>query len=621
MKEKEKHQKVNILFETVQNSIETGDLKKITESFRDLNRIETDFLNEHSSRKKEGAYYTRETVSNFIVYQGITLFLSKYLKSNRINSIEDIYNLNDGLKSKIRRKLLKFSILDPACGSGVFLLSAYKQIYEIIRNLEPELDITSIKQSILENLFGFEINEYARKLCIIKLFRWAYTNKGVDNSKLLAVLKSNISLEDSLISKKNFKYDLVIGNPPYGNILDKNQKDRLKSENIFYNDIYCAFILKSLEWSDTIIGYLVPKSFLLRQGYVQFRKNLFSLANLLKIYDIGPNLFAKATNEVQILFYERKSDIVKDLEVFQYPNTEVIKYPAQKVDSLRICFNKSCPLCAHGKKVYAYILDLKCPYCNSNTIALNRIRIKPDLNILKIINKIETSGDLNYLNIERIPFMIRGEEDKGLKQVLDIVEQNTINSCYFVKAKGDFNYYFFKKEKSFDIEKLNPKTLKGNNFEFYTNPKLLIKHNSIFPQSVFSEDKVCFTSSIYSIISDDHIELKYINAIINSSLMQFYCLYGINNQESTTINLNQYMIRHLPIKNASSDRKKKLSELVQDIVNSLMKSNGMYNKDIIDNIRSVEDIIFEVYNIERDERKMIVSDLINRIDLFKNVYN
>lgn len=95
-------------------------------------------------------------------------------------------------------------------------------------------------------------------------------------------MKSNILLEDSLERKKSVKYDLIIGNPPYGNILDKNQKDRLKSENIFYNDIYCAFVLKSLEWTDGVIGYLVPKSFLLRQGYVKFRKNLLSLANFLK---------------------------------------------------------------------------------------------------------------------------------------------------------------------------------------------------------------------------------------------------------------------------------------------------------------------------------------------------
>ena len=256
-------------------------------------------------------------------------------------------------------------------------------------------------------------------------------------------MNSNILLEDSLERKRSSKYDLVIGNPPYGNILDINQKERLKSENIFYNDIYCAFILKSLEWTEGIIGYLVPKSFLLRQGYVIFRKKLLSLAYLLKIYDIVTNLFAKATIEVLILFYEKKGEKIKDIEVYRYPNTEIISYPAQKVDSLRVCFNKACPLSAHSKKIYAYIPDLICPHCNSKTIALNRIRIKPNKEILKLVTKIENSGDVNYLSIERIPNMIRGEEDKGLKQIMNLIEDNTTNSCYFIKAKGDFNFYYF----------------------------------------------------------------------------------------------------------------------------------------------------------------------------------
>ena len=620
MKEKEKYQKVNLEFESVLNSIETGNHIRISESFNELNRIETGFLDEYSNRKKEGAYYTRESVSNFIVSRGIILFLSKYLKSNQINSLEDIYNLDGDNKTKITQKLLNFLVLDPACGSGVFLLSAIKEIYKLMRNLEPELDIAKLKLHILENLFGSEINDYARKLCIMKLFRWGYTKNGLDNSKIFSILKSNILLEDSLERKKSSKYDLVIGNPPYGNILDKNQKDRLKSENIFYNDIYCAFLLKSLEWTDSIIGYLVPKSFLLRQGYVKFRKSLLSLANLLKIYDVGPNLFAKATNEVQILFYEKKSDRIEDIEVYQYPNTEIIKYSAQKVDSLRACFNKACPLSVHAKKIYAYIPDLSCPYCNSKTIALNRIRIKPNKKILNLVNKIENSGDLNYLNIERIPHMIRGEEDKGLRQVIDLIEKNTKNNCYFIKAKGDFNYYYINKDKSFDINKTNPKILKGTNFEFYTNPKLLIKHNSIFPQSVFSKENVCFTSSIYSIISDDHVELKYINAILNSSLMQYYCLYGINNQKNTTINLNQYMIRHLPIKAASPGQKKVLSEKVQNVINSLLKSNGKLNEDAINELRKIEDIIFELYEIDRNEQEIIVSDIKNRINFYEKIY-
>lgn len=622
MREKEKLEKIEEIYESILNSIETQNHKEISNSLKKLSNIEAGFLEEHQSRKKEGAYYTQKSISNFMISQGLSLLLNKNLKDTQLNNLNDIFKLEDSLRKVCEQKLLNTSIFDPTCGSGVFLLSSANQICKIIKKLNSEFDVNKNKLEILGNLYGSEINDFARKLCILKLFKWGYNESNPYNSRLISTLESNILLEDSLEKSSEFKFDLIIGNPPYGNILDVNQKKKLKLENIFYNDIYCAFLLKSLAWTNGIIGYLVPKSFLLRQGYVIFRESLFSIANLLSIYDVGPNLFKKATNEVQIVFYEKKKlNLLKDLNIYQYPNSQITKYQKQNVDSLRICFNSMCPLRSHKKKIYAYTWDRTCPYCDSKTSPLNRIRIKNNREIIDLINKIEITGDLNYLNINHIPNMIRGEEDKGLKHILSLIEENTNNSCFFIKAKEDFDYYNFKRNKSFNIEMANPKILKGKEFEFYTNPKLLIKHNNIFPQATFSKENVCFTSSIYSIISDDHIELKFLCAILNSSLMQFYCLYGINNQKNTTINLNQYMIRHLPIKNASPNYKKDLSEKVRTIIRSLIDSNGKLDDKAIHLLREVDDLIFKLYDITDDERELIISTIKNQVGFYKKVYD
>ena len=621
MREKEKFEKVEEIYKSILNSIETQNHKEISDSFKTLSTIEAGFLETHQSRKKEGAYYTQKNISDFMVSQGLSLFLNKNLKDTQFNNLNDIFKLEDSARKFCEQKLLNASIFDPACGSGVFLLSSANQICQIIKKLHSEFNTNKIKLEILENLYGSEINDSARKLCILKLFKWCYNESNPYNSRLLSTLESNILLEDSLKKSSKFKFDLIVGNPPYGNILDVNQKKKLKLENIFYNDIYCAFLLKSLAWTDGIIGYLVPKSFLLRQGYVIFRENLLSIANLLRIYDVGPNLFKKATNEVQIVFYEKKLNSLKDLNIFQYPNGKIIKYQKQNVDSLRICFNSTCPLSSHKKKIYVYTWDRTCPYCDSKTTPLNRIRIKTNRETIDLINKIEITGDLNYLSINHIPNMIRGEEDKGLRQVLSLIEKNTNNSCFFIKAKEDFDYYNFKRNKSFNIEMANPKILKGKNLEFYTNPKLLIKHNNIFPQATFSKENVCFTSSIYSIISDDHIELKFLCAILNSSLMQFYCLYGINNQKNTTINLNQYMIRHLPIKNANPNYKKDLSEKVQTIIHSLIDRNGKLDDKAIHLLREIDDLIFKLYDITDDERELIISTIKNQVGFYKIIYD
>jgi len=102
--------------------------------------------------------------------------------------------------------------------------------------------------------------------------------------------------------------------------------------------------------------------------------------------------------------------------------------------------------------------------------------------------------------------------------------------------------------------------------------------------------------------------------------MQYYCLRAINNQKNTTINLNQYMIRHLPIKSAPPDQKKTLSKKVQNVINALLNSNEKLNGEIVQELRQIDDIIFELYEIDGNERETIVSDIKNRIDFFKKVY-
>ena len=81
------------------------------------------------------------------------------------------------------------------------------------------------------------------------------------------------------------------------------------------------------------------------------------------------------------------------------------------------------------------------------------------------------------------------------------------------------------------------------------------------------------------------------------------------------------MIRHLPIKKVPSDRKKKLSKLVQRVINSLLQSNGAYNEDILSKIREIEDITFDLYDLENSERDTIITDIKNRVGLYKSVYD
>ncbi len=612
--------KINELYNSVLNAIEFNKFGNLRDNLILINDIEKKFESNYTKKKIEGVFYTHREISDFIFSQALISLLNNEFKNLKLAQFDEVYSLNSNIQNRIKKFLLSIKICDPACGSGVFLLSAASIIHKLMKKLNYDLSPIDLKIKIINNLYGFEINDSAIKLSKLNLLSWFYHDNPARLKELLAVLNSNLKLQNSLINIKTSNFDIIIGNPPYGNILRSSHKDFLKREDIFYNDIYCAFILKAIRWTESIIAFLVPKSFLLRQGYINFRNNLLSKSNLLKIYDIGPNLFKKATNEVQIVIYEKRGNMLKDLRVYKYPNEEITSYKDQKVDSLRICFNEKCNFNDRAKKIFTYSFQKYCPYCSSETVSMNRIRIKANQETLTLINKIEQRADLNYLNIRDFPMMIRGEEAKGLRKIKNLIKNNLEGSCFYINAKEDFTYFYFKKRKSFDINSISAEILKGHNYEYYMNPKLLIKHNNIYPQAVFTEEKVCFTSSIYSLLHADIDELKYLCAILNSILMQFYCRYAINNQRDTTINLNQYMIRHLPIIHCQQDLKQEIIEKVDKISKFLFQSNGKFTNETKQVVKEIDNLVFELYSITDQEKKTIISIIKEQIEFFRNIY-
>ena len=609
MNESKDFNELESYFDLFEKTIKSQDTQNLLNYLKKLPSLEELFLKNYQKPKREGVYYTADKLSIFIVSEAILLLLESRTSFKKIEDIQEIPKLIDTQRTEILDILLNISIYDPACGSGIFLLNAVKIVYNLVKVLNPNSDTSETKAQILKNIYGQDINDCAIKFSILKLFNWYFEETRTNYTQVISKLKTNLKVGNSLKSPIRLKFDLVIGNPPYGNILSKEEKSIFKKEKI-YNDIYCGFLIKALDWCKGVVGLLVPKSFLLRQGYVEFRNEFLLNANILKIFDIGSKMFKNATNEVQVIIYEKKiGSFDKDLQIYDYPNLKMITYKNQNVDSLKVCYNLKCSIGLNSKKLYAYTFKNKCPYCASETIKLNRIRIKVNKKIFKLIEKIEKKGDLNYLNPSDFPKMIRGEEDKGLIELKRILQNNQLGSCAFISARNDFRYYTFKKRKSLNIEEIDEKVLKGRNYEYYIGPKLLIKHNNIIPEAIYTEENVCFTSSIYSLLHNDINELKYLCAVLNSKLIRFYCTYAINNQKDTTINLNQYMIRHLPIVIINNQIKLDLAKIVDSINSSYKRSKDVHDGEVQMYRRRIDELIFTLYSITEEEQEFITSNI------------
>ena len=202
-------------------------------------------------RKRDGIVYTPDYIAKFIVEKTLGTHVEELFRNVMAQHAKgDVANY-ENLKFKkgeeekawvaYRLALKTLRVVDPACGSGVFLVTAFdylkdeyarvdKKIADL-RGKSGQVDIEDVDREILsQNLYGVDVN--AESVEITRLSLWLKTAK---KGKELDSLDHNIRAGDSLIEDSSFAYlkhgfswngafpevfanggfDVVLGNPPY----------------------------------------------------------------------------------------------------------------------------------------------------------------------------------------------------------------------------------------------------------------------------------------------------------------------------------------------------------------------------------------------------------------------
>lgn len=166
----------------------------------------------------------------------------------------------------------KATVIDPACGGGAFLTPVALRMLSKIREASPEWQLAQIGK----RLKGLEIDCFAAWMAHV-LVESVLIELCVKTGKRLN--KSAITVADALKHPVSTKFDLVIGNPPYGKTTLEPELRSLYSRSLFgHANLYGLFtdLALRIAKSDGVIAYLTPTSFLGGQYFKALRQLLLN---------------------------------------------------------------------------------------------------------------------------------------------------------------------------------------------------------------------------------------------------------------------------------------------------------------------------------------------------------
>ncbi|RZM83077.1 class I SAM-dependent DNA methyltransferase [Leptolyngbya iicbica LK] len=313
-------------------------------------------------RKTQGVYYTPAFITQYIVGVALGEYLERKkdalweamgIDQIRANAVRQRQRAEIQFWERYRDEVLtQTRVIDPACGSGAFLIAAfdflnrkYEEVNERLAALKTEdesgefvgqrslFDLT--KTILNQNLYGVDLSPESVE--ITKLSLWL---KTAERGKTLTYLDNNIKVGNSIIADPAFDpayafdweaafpvvfasggFDVVIGNPPYvRQELLTPFKPYLQEHYAAYDgvaDIYVYFYEKGLNIlrPNGILSYIVTNKWL-RAGYGEPLRQFFSENSVFEqIIDFGHAPIFEDADVFPCIVSVRKPEAVEAKEI------------------------------------------------------------------------------------------------------------------------------------------------------------------------------------------------------------------------------------------------------------------------------------------------------------------
>jgi len=576
-------------------------------------------VEKEGKRKEMGIYYTPTYIVDYIVKNTLGELISK------AKSAED---------------LMKITVLDPACGSGSFLIRAYEllnEAYAAKNGGDYQTISGEVSQNayfvLNKNLHGVDLDAKAIEIAELNLLLRAARTRG-----LLPLLSGNIKRGNSLISgtkeelqeyfgsrweekhpfnwKIEFKevmdnggFDVVVGNPPWGanidDILDYLKKNYPKSTT-HHKDIYKCFIEKgvSLLKEGGYLGFIVPSSCLFQPRYADIRLFLKNYS-IIKIINLGDGVFGdEVTAPCCVIIIQKQTatlgHVVNTLELSDSNANNIKSERLSKAQYVKI-----------KQSVYDKTID--------NNFVTSFREINTNEKMFGDLVDCRDAG-INYQRIN-VGMQSKGNSDLSERLLYDGHKQNSRNDREYLKGEDIARYVIsystgrFVRTNYKDFIKAN-EVVRLDEKTYETVPKILWRQTADRPIATLDFHGAWFGRSIQAgiPITKDQ-DIRYLVALLNSKYLSYLYVQSVRELGRVFPQVKLNKIKQLPIHLASSSDQQPIISLVDrmlELNKRLVEMGDMQTTErqrVEEEIRQtdarIDELVYELYGITGEERKII----------------
>lgn len=498
------------------------------------------------NQSKAGAYYTPTFLVDYIISQTVAKKL----------------NANDNTVS--------CKVLDPACGSGIFLVETLRKIIEkhiAIHGIPENKRVfkETIKQLAQENIFGIDKDESAIQVAIFSVYLTLLDYQQppeIETFQFPQLLNTNFFVADFFDTDadynevlENEEFDFILGNPPWFRgkgekeaplyvtyINNRDKKEKLKNPppcKIGGKEIAQAFIIRSSDFSNihTENVLIVTSKTLYNIKSVDFRTYFLHNFKVKRVFELAPvrrEVFEKSNKKAIapacVLFFQYDKTHDTDNNIIEHITLKpsrffslfkifsIYRHDIQTVQQNRL-------------KDYDWLWKVLVygSYLDFNLIKRLNEELDTIQNVIKKENILFKQGlkrkdddkQIIVAELKGKPFL---DTQKGQLQPFMILDSNQKweNECVGYIYKSDNSTPFI------DLFKPYSLLITGGIYKDLTSNAAINKKERIF------------TSSIRALKANDENQLDIlysINSIICSSLFSYYMLNvgvsaGIEREES-----------------------------------------------------------------------------------------